>query len=237
MSLFTEIVQRLAGSDADSAQRQTRTLAESLLDMLQDENTGGIEGIRNRAQRLGLGDIVSSWIGTGQNRSISSDQLIEILGRDRVEALSQRAGIPASQGANVLSQFLPELLDKLTPEGRAPEKSQMSTLGKAVLGGLGAALAAGAAAKFFGKDDKEKQAGSETPPPPATAPAGGTESTAAAAQPSASASYTVISGDTLSKIARRYYGDATQWPRIFEANRDVLKNPDRIYPGQVLRIP
>jgi nucleoid-associated protein YgaU len=236
VSLFTEIVQRLAGSDADSAQRQTRTLAESLLDMLQDENTGGIEGIKNRAQGLGLGNIVSSWIGTGQNRSISSDQLVEILGRDRVEALSQRAGIPASQGANVLSQFLPELLDKLTPEGRAPEKSQMSTLGKAVLGGLGAALAAGAAAKFFGKDDKEKQAGSEAPTPSA-APAGGMKSTAAAAQPSASASYTVVSGDTLSKIARRYYGDATQWPRIFEANRDVLNNPDRIYPGQVLRIP
>ena len=237
MSLFTEIVQRLAGSDSDSAQRQTQTLAESLLDMLQDENTGGIEGIRSRAQRQGLGDIVSSWIGTGRNRSITSDQVADILGRERVETLSQRAGISASQGANVLSQFLPELLDKLTPEGRVPDKSQMSTMGKALLGGLGAALAAGAAAKFFGKGDKEEPGSQKTSAPSAAAPMGSAESTATADPSSAGASYTVVSGDTLSKIARRYYGNTSQWPRIFEANRDVLKDPDRIYPGQVLRIP
>lgn len=233
MSLFTEIVRHIIGSDPDSAQRQSRSLAESLLDLLQDEDTGGIEGIRNRAQRQGLGDIVSSWIGTGQNRPITSDEATEILGRERIEALSQRAGIPASQGANVLAQFLLELLDKLTPEGRVPEKSQMSTMSKAILGGLGAALAAGAAAKFFGKEDEEKREGTETPSPSA-APSGRAES---AASPPAGAAYTVVSGDTLSKIARRYYGDAGQWPRIFEANRGVLKNPDRIYPGQVLRIP
>lgn len=236
MSLFTEIVRHFTGSDPDSAKRQSRSFAESLLDLLQDENTGGIEGLRNQAQRQGLGDIVSSWIGTGQNRPITPDEVSQILGRERVEALSQRAGIPASQGASVLSQFLPELLDKLTPEGRVPEKSEMSTLSKAILGGLGAALAAGAAAKFFGKEDKEKREGSETPAPSTTAPIGNAESSATPAPPQIG-TYTVVSGDTLSGIARRYYGDASQWPRIFEANRDVLKNPDRIYPGQVLRIP
>ncbi|MCC6177257.1 MAG: LysM peptidoglycan-binding domain-containing protein [Chloroflexi bacterium] len=50
-------------------------------------------------------------------------------------------------------------------------------------------------------------------------------------------SYTVESGDTLSGIAERFYGDANQWNRIFEANRDQLDNPDLIYPGQTLRIP
>lgn len=49
--------------------------------------------------------------------------------------------------------------------------------------------------------------------------------------------YTVQSGDTLSKIAREYYGDASKYPLIFEANKPMLTNPDRIYPGQVLRIP
>jgi nucleoid-associated protein YgaU len=49
--------------------------------------------------------------------------------------------------------------------------------------------------------------------------------------------HTVVSGDTLSKIAKQHLGDANAWPRIFEANRDVLDNPDRIFPGQVLRIP
>lgn len=49
--------------------------------------------------------------------------------------------------------------------------------------------------------------------------------------------YTVKSGDTLSGIAKEMYGDAGQYPKIFEANKPMLKDPDKIYPGQVLRIP
>ncbi|MEM7493617.1 MAG: peptidoglycan-binding protein LysM [Pseudomonadota bacterium] len=49
--------------------------------------------------------------------------------------------------------------------------------------------------------------------------------------------YTVKSGDSLSKIAKKFYGDAMRYPDIFEANTPMLKHPDRIYPGQVLRIP
>lgn len=49
--------------------------------------------------------------------------------------------------------------------------------------------------------------------------------------------YTVVRGDSLSKIAKREYGDANAWHRIYEANRDTIKDPDLIYPGQSLEIP
>ena len=49
--------------------------------------------------------------------------------------------------------------------------------------------------------------------------------------------HTVVSGDNLSKIAKKFYGDANKYPLIFEANKPMLKHPDKIYPGQVLRIP
>lgn len=49
--------------------------------------------------------------------------------------------------------------------------------------------------------------------------------------------YEVKSGDTLSKIAQEFYGEASKYPQIFNANRPMLKDPDKIYPGQVLRIP
>ena len=49
--------------------------------------------------------------------------------------------------------------------------------------------------------------------------------------------YTVVAGDTLSQIAKREYGDAGQWKRIYEANKDTIKNPDLIYPGQTFKIP
>jgi nucleoid-associated protein YgaU len=49
--------------------------------------------------------------------------------------------------------------------------------------------------------------------------------------------YEVVSGDSLSKIAKREYGKANEWKRIYEANRDILTDPDKIYPGQKLKIP
>jgi nucleoid-associated protein YgaU len=49
--------------------------------------------------------------------------------------------------------------------------------------------------------------------------------------------HTVVSGDNLSKIAKKFYGDANKYPVIFEANKPMLSNPDKIYPGQLLRIP
>lgn len=53
----------------------------------------------------------------------------------------------------------------------------------------------------------------------------------------AAGTYTVKSGDTLSAIAKREYGDAGDWRRIYEANRDQIDNPDLIHPGQELKIP
>jgi nucleoid-associated protein YgaU len=65
----------------------------------------------------------------------------------------------------------------------------------------------------------------------------GSSSTAPAAQPAFNRTYTVVAGDSLSKIAKREYGDASKWHRIFEANRDKIQNPDLIQPGQVLNLP
>ena len=53
----------------------------------------------------------------------------------------------------------------------------------------------------------------------------------------AARSYTVVAGDSLSKIAKRFYGQASDWRRIYEANRDSIKDPDLIYPGQTFTIP
>jgi len=55
--------------------------------------------------------------------------------------------------------------------------------------------------------------------------------------PAATEFYTIKSGDSLSKIAKQYYGDAMKYPMLFEANREVIKHPDKIYPGQQIRIP
>ena len=93
------------------------------------------------------------------------------------------------------------------------------------------------------KDAEKKKAdfsdvvagGSSTAPradTPAAAPAQATPNVADTEK-----TYTVVAGDTLSKIAKREYGDASKWHRIYEANKDTIKNPDLIYPGQTFKIP
>jgi nucleoid-associated protein YgaU len=83
-------------------------------------------------------------------------------------------------------------------------------------------------------------ADSSAPPAPAKADFGNVQSGVESSAPSAGTdtqSYTVAKGDNLSKIARHFYGNANEWRRIFDANRDQLDNPDLIKPGQVLKIP
>ena len=92
---------------------------------------------------------------------------------------------------------------------------------------------------IFGKKDKPRpdfsnvRSGSSS-----TAPTAGDRSPEPAAAPvSAGRTYVVVSGDSLSKIAKREYGDGNKWRKIYEANRDIIKDPDLIYPGQELKIP
>ena len=92
------------------------------------------------------------------------------------------------------------------------------------------------------KHDEEKpkadfsnvQSGSSTTAAEPARPAPDSPGTGTAGQ---SDTYVVAAGDSLSKIAKRYYGDANKWNRIYEANRDQIKNPDLIHPGQRLTIP
>ena len=97
---------------------------------------------------------------------------------------------------------------------------------------------------FDKDDDKEKKkadfsnvasGSSSTAPRPAPPPA--TSSSPSPNVADREKTYTVVAGDTLSKIAKREYGDASDWKRIYEANKDTIKNPDLIYPGQTFKIP
>lgn len=63
------------------------------------------------------------------------------------------------------------------------------------------------------------------------------EGSSSTAPAPADRTYTVVKGDSLSKIAKQVYGSASQWKKIFEANQDTIKNPDLIYPGQVIKLP
>jgi len=78
---------------------------------------------------------------------------------------------------------------------------------------------------------------SSTAPPAPKADFSNVQAGVASTAPSAAQTYTVNKGDTLSKIAKEFYGSANRWHEIYDANRDQISNPDLIKPGQVLKIP
>jgi len=118
--------------------------------------------------------------------------------------------------------------DTATLTGRAPSQEAMEKM----------VLCAG---NQHGIAQVDCQIEVDEPPPPSEAEPAPAVATAAAAEPAAtpaaSTFYTVKSGDTLGKIAAEHYGAANKYTVIFEANRPMLTDPDKIYPGQTLRIP
>ena len=82
---------------------------------------GGLAGLAEQFQRGGLGDVMNSWIGTGQNLPISPDQLGGVLGGDLLGELTRHTGMGQDDLLGQLSQVLPQMVDRATPEGRIPD--------------------------------------------------------------------------------------------------------------------
>ena len=81
---------------------------------------GGLGGLLNQFQQSGLGDVMKSWIGTGPNQPISPNQLGSALGPKIIQVLAQKTGMSEQELTAQLSQILPGVVDKLTPNGRLP---------------------------------------------------------------------------------------------------------------------
>ncbi len=91
---------------------------QSVLDGVVDlVRRDGIQGIVNQFRERGLGDAISSWIGTGENRNISPDQIRQGLGSERIREIASRAGISEEQAAEALRRVLPGVIDRATPNG------------------------------------------------------------------------------------------------------------------------
>lgn len=100
-------------------------LASGLLENLTGGQSGGLQGLIQSFESKGLGNIVSSWVGTGSNLPISAEQVEHGLGSERIQQLASKAGLSADTTKSGLASVLPMLIDRLTPEGKVPEGSQL----------------------------------------------------------------------------------------------------------------
>ena len=87
---------------------------------------GGIGGLLEQLQRSGFAEQADSWVGRGANKPISPDAMTQIFGRDGLEQISRQAGISEDEASQGLSQLLPEVVDRMTPEGEVPEADALA---------------------------------------------------------------------------------------------------------------
>jgi uncharacterized protein YidB (DUF937 family) len=99
--------------------------------------SGGLGSVLGALQSGGLGDVVSSWVGTGANKSISPDQLQKALGSERVQQFAKQAGVSGKEASSALAAMLPGLVDKLSPDGKMPDASGLDGMIGKLLGGRG----------------------------------------------------------------------------------------------------
>jgi len=98
-------------------------LADVLGGLLADDGqAGGLGGLASKFDQAGLGDVMGSWVGNGENRQISSDQLQGALGSDAISGMASRLGINAQTLLPLLAAVLPALINHLTPQGRMPDR-------------------------------------------------------------------------------------------------------------------
>jgi len=80
--------------------------------------SGGLQGLANKFSQGGQGGAFSSWVGMGENQPISSNQIQNVLGSEQVKVLAAKMGVDPTQASQFLAEYLPKVVDKLTPEGK-----------------------------------------------------------------------------------------------------------------------
>lgn len=100
--------------------------------------SAGLAGLVDAFHQKGLGDLMSGWISTGPNPSISPSQITDVLGTKTMAQFADRAGVPEAQAGSLLAGLLPAAINHLTPNGRLPQTNDLENSLTSLLGKLGA---------------------------------------------------------------------------------------------------
>lgn len=121
MGLLDSVLGAIGGGQQQASDPKSM-LIQAAIGMLTKSGAGqaggGLSGLLNAFEGAGLGQIAQSWVGTGQNQAISPDQVQQALGGGQLEQLAQAAGLSSGETASHLSEILPSLVDKMTPNGQ-----------------------------------------------------------------------------------------------------------------------
>ena len=134
MGLFDQVAGALAGSQSGGS----GDLLAAIMQLVNDPKHGGLQGLVQSFQQGGLGEIVNSWVSTGQNLPISAEQITSVLGGSSLQDIAAKLGVSPDQAAGSLAEILPQAVDTLTPNGQIPQGGDLLAQGLDMLkkGGL-----------------------------------------------------------------------------------------------------
>ncbi len=139
MGLLDEVAGGLLKKVLSGQGDQQGGMLEVIMGLLKGSEFGGLQGLANTFNEKGLGDIISSWIGKGENLPISPEQIQQIFGSGQVQQIAEKLGVSPDEASSGLAQMLPQMVDRLTPQGSIPTNDLLQE-------GLGLI-----ASKLFGK--------------------------------------------------------------------------------------
>jgi uncharacterized protein YidB (DUF937 family) len=134
MGLLDSVVGALAGGQSGVS----NPLLNIVMQLINNPQTGGLGGLIQSFEQGGLGDVVKSWVSTGQNLPISAEQIKAVLGGGQLQDIASQLGVSTEQASGGLADLLPQVVDKLTPNGQLPEGGDLLAQGLDMLkkGGL-----------------------------------------------------------------------------------------------------
>ena len=133
MSIFDQ----LSGALGDTAGESRNSAILSAVMGIVSNHPGGMSGLAQSFEQNGLSHLMSSWVGTGENLPITTDQVNGILGNDRVAEFAAKVGISPDVASSHLAELLPSVINTLSPDGKLPENtSDLMSRGMGLLNGL-----------------------------------------------------------------------------------------------------
>lgn len=120
MGILDKAIEMLGGNQLPMMDSRMKLMQAALSLLANNGQAGGIHGLIHQFNQAGLGNVIQSWIGTGENLPVTAEQMRQVLDRSQLEKISAETGMAEQDAAAQLGDMLPDLVDKLTPAGHVP---------------------------------------------------------------------------------------------------------------------
>jgi uncharacterized protein YidB (DUF937 family) len=127
MGLLDQVID--AASSLFGQHGKESALFGAIMQLINNPQTGGLAGVIQSFELAGLGDVVKSWVSSGVNLPITATQIQSVFGNEQIRNFASQAGMDPDQAAGKLAEYLPQVIDKMTPDGSVPAPGALTEQG------------------------------------------------------------------------------------------------------------